>query len=227
MMRSYARAWTTRVTMLLFAALLTAAQGAVFLSPVAHSDPGALGNAEAAHPTVRSAFQPIYGPSAARFRLIEYADLECPYCASSFEDIRRWIDAHTDVSWHWRHLPLSVHEPVATQASRRVQCLGELEGNEAFWKAIAQHYGHVRPAFSAAARSGEDPKELRECLQSLRPDAAIRADADEAARLHIIATPTFVLQDQRTGEHITLQGAPDESLLLSAVDALIAASKSE
>lgn len=223
-MRTYARAWTTRLTMLLFAALLTAAQAAVFLSPVVEPDRGAQRIAAAVRPTVRSSIQPIYGNPAARFMLIEYADLECPYCASSFEGIRRWIDAHAEVSWHWRHLPLAMHEPLATEAARRVQCIGELQGNEAFWQAIAQHYQRLRRSVAAAKRSGEAPKGLQECLHSRRVDAAIRADADEAARLHIVATPTFLLQDQRTGRQITLQGPPDESLLLSAVDALLAAS---
>lgn len=223
MMRSDARAWTARVTILLFAALLTAAQGVVFLARVGESDPGAQRSVTPVRPALRSTFQPIYGNPAARFMLTEYADLECPYCARSFEGIRRWIEAQADVNWHWRHLPLAMHEPLATQAALRVQCMGELEGNEAFWKAIAEHYHHL----PAAPRSGQDPQRVWECLQSRQADAAIRADADEAARLHILATPTFVLQDQRTGRHITLQGAPDDSLLLSAVDALVAASNPE
>src|SRR5258708_3921169 len=36
----------------------------------------------------------IYGKGDARFTLVEYADLECPYCQAYFPIVRRWIDAN-------------------------------------------------------------------------------------------------------------------------------------
>src|SRR6266851_99555 len=60
----------------------------------------------------------IYGTEGARFTLVEYADLECPYCQAYFPILRRWIDAHPEVNWQWHHLPLSVHEPATSREAR-------------------------------------------------------------------------------------------------------------
>ncbi|MBN0189455.1 thioredoxin domain-containing protein, partial [Pseudomonas aeruginosa] len=48
----------------------------------------------------------LYGRADARFTVVEYADLECPFCRAYFAVLKRWIDAHPDVSWQWHHLPL-------------------------------------------------------------------------------------------------------------------------
>src|SRR5258708_25444356 len=85
----------------------------------------------------------IYGAQGARFTLIEYADLECPYCQAYFPILRRWIDAHPEVNWQWHHLPLSMHEPATTQEARVAECAGETGGPAAFWQAVASVYQHT------------------------------------------------------------------------------------
>jgi protein-disulfide isomerase len=35
-----------------------------------------------------------YGRADARFTVVEYADLECPFCRAYFAVLKRWIDAH-------------------------------------------------------------------------------------------------------------------------------------
>lgn len=61
----------------------------------------------------------LYGRSDARFTVVGYADLECPYCRAYFPTLQRWIDTHPEVNWQWHHLPLSMHEPAATAGARR------------------------------------------------------------------------------------------------------------
>ena len=56
-----------------------------------------------------------YGRADTRFTLIEYADLECPYCQAYFPTLRQWIDTSTDVNWQWHHLPLAMHEPAVAR----------------------------------------------------------------------------------------------------------------
>src|SRR5690606_1556557 len=73
---------------------------------------------------------------AARFTLIEYPDLERPYCQAYFPILMRWIDANPDVNWQWHHLPLAMHDPVATHQARLVECAGETGGHAAFWDAV-------------------------------------------------------------------------------------------
>lgn len=221
MMNFDARAYLTRALMLLLAALLTAAQASVFLNPA----PDSAWRPDAQRPALRSPTQRssdwTYGAAAARFTLIEYADLECPYCANSFADLRRWIDRHPDVNWQWRHLPLSSHEPHAMQAARKVECIGQSRGNTAFWKAVAEHYDRARHAVRPTHTDEDGSRALMKCLESTRADAVIRAHLEEARQSNINATPTLILRDRQGGNQIRLGGAPSEDVLLSAIDALL------
>jgi len=40
-----------------------------------------------------------YGRADARFTVVEYADLECPFCRAYFAVLKRWIDEHPEVAW--------------------------------------------------------------------------------------------------------------------------------
>ena len=86
----------------------------------------------------------LYGRADARFTVVGYADLECPYCRAYFPALKRWIDAHPEVNWQWHHLPLSMHEPAATAGARLVECAGETGGHATFWQAVAWLYSNTR-----------------------------------------------------------------------------------
>ncbi|GBQ20295.1 hypothetical protein AA12717_0526 [Gluconacetobacter sacchari DSM 12717] len=166
----------------------------------------------------------IYGRRDARFTVIEYADLECPYCRTYFPVLRRWIDAHPDVDWQWRHLPLPMHQPAALGEARLAECAGEVGGAAAFWNAVAWIYGHTRgdgQGLPADARLPFAGVTMQRCLDSSRPDDIVREQAAEAARAGIAATPTLRLLDRRTGRMLLLAGPVDGDALLSAIDLLL------
>ena len=167
----------------------------------------------------------IYGRTDARFTVIEYADLECPYCRAYFPALKRWIDAHTDVNWQWQHLPLSMHEPAATAGARLAECAGESGGHAAFWNAVEWVYTHTRGDGQGIPDSqrypGLTPAVVR-CLGSTQVDARIHAQAGEAGRDGIAATPTLRLHDHQSGRNLVLQGPVEGDALLSAIDLLVA-----
>jgi protein-disulfide isomerase len=169
----------------------------------------------------------IYGRSDARFTLVEYADLECPYCRAYLPVLRRWIDSNPDVNWQWHHLPLSIHEPAATADARLAECAGESGGNVAFWRTVDWIYSHTRGDGGGLPSDAEPPgalAKLHACLSSHRPDALIRQQVDEAARAQIAATPALRLIDHLTHKTLMLYGSVDGSVLSSAVDFLTAPS---
>lgn len=119
----------------------------------------------------------LYGRIEARFSVIEYADLECPYCRAYFPVLKRWVDVHPDVNWQWRHLPLAMHEPAATADARLAECAGEAGGTEAFWKTIAWIYANTRGGGQGLPRDMPYPDltpAMQRCLASNRPNALIR-----------------------------------------------------
>ncbi len=167
----------------------------------------------------------LYGRTDARFTVLEYADLECPYCRAYFPVLRQWIDTHPQVNWEWRHLPLTVHDPAATREARLAECAGEVGGNRAFWTAVEWIYSHTGGEGSGLPAGEELPgtnRELRACLASTRPDSVVRAHVDDAAAQEIDSTPTLRLLDHQSGQTLTLHGPVEGDSLLSAIDLLAA-----
>jgi hypothetical protein len=166
----------------------------------------------------------IYGTAGARFTLIEYADLECPYCQAYFPILRAWIDAHPEVNWQWHHLPLSIHEPATTREARIAECAGEIGGQSEFWRAVAWIYQHTRGDGQGLPTDAQYPHPsiaLEACLGGTRPDMWIRAQAEEAVHDGIAATPSLRLVDHQTGKALTLHGPVEGDALLSAIDLLV------
>lgn len=164
----------------------------------------------------------IYGASAARFTVVEFADLECAYCRMYFPTLRAWIDAHPDVNWEWRHLPLAEHEPAASEAARLCECAGEVGGAPLFWWTVQWFYQH--PDEHARGLDGlyqpATTRAIRQCLQSARPGTIVRHQQEEAAQQTISATPTLRLLDRRDGRTVTVTGVVSTDVLSSAIDAL-------
>ena len=172
----------------------------------------------------------LYGRADARFTVVGYADLECPYCRAYFPALKRWIDAHPEVNWQWHHLPLSMHEPAATANARLVECVGEAGGRAAFWQAVEWVYAHTRGDGQGLPEDLGYPgitQAAQQCLDSDHPDALIRAQSASAAQEGIKVTPTLRLQDRQSGKTLVLHGPVEGDALLSAIDLLAAGGTTE
>jgi len=171
-----------------------------------------------------------YGRTDARYTVIEYADLECPYCRAYFAVLKRWIDTHPEVGLQWHHLPLPMHEPAASKDARLVECVGEAGGHRAFWQAVEWVYTHTRgdgQGLPEGLRYPDLAPAAQQCLDSDRPDVVIRAQSVAAAQANIKATPTLRLQDREAGKTLLLHGPVEGDALLSAIDLLAAGGTGE
>ncbi|MCT1131225.1 DsbA family protein [Pseudomonas aeruginosa] len=165
------------------------------------------------------------GNPEGRFTLTLYADLECPFCREYFPQLKRWIGNNTDVALQWHHQPLAEHEPAASAEARLVECAAEAGGHVAFWQAIEWVYAHTRSGGQGlpdGLRYPESTPASEQCMASERPSAAIRAQAAEATKSGVTATPSLRLLDRQTGQAILLQGPIEGDALLSAMDMLAA-----
>lgn len=204
-------AWLGAATLVVLALLLVLARP---WSPHAHPSGQRSGTTAAGPPWV-------YGNAAARFTIVEYADLECPYCKAYFPVLKQWVDAHPEVNWQWHQLPLSMHEPAAMQEARLAECAGEADGTSAFWQTVAwiyQHTGSNGQGLPTGVPSPDMTPRVKACLGSSRPDAVIRVQTQAAGRAGIDATPTLQLLDHQNGRTLTLHGAVEGDALLSALD---------
>lgn len=81
----------------------------------------------------------ILGLPAAPVSVIEYSDIECPFCRrfhSTMQKIMTDYEASGKVSWTYRQFPLSIH-PKAYPESLAAECVATNYDNASFWKFVS------------------------------------------------------------------------------------------
>jgi protein-disulfide isomerase len=78
-----------------------------------------------------------YGNQNAEVVIIEYSDLQCPYCSKAHVILKKIVDdSNGQIVWIYRHLPLVSLHPNAFAAAHTSECVASIAGNDAFWKFI-------------------------------------------------------------------------------------------
>ena len=190
---------TAALLALLLGAAATAAETP---APTPPPDPPAL-SAEAQSPAPAPAPRPVryfnqMGSADAPVLLLEFTDLQCPYCArhalQTFPQLKRdYIDTGK-VQYASRDLPLERHRH-AFPAAVASRCAGE-QGK--FWEfrhaLFAQQDSLAsEPYARIAGELGLDVERLEACRKDGRQADNVRADIALARLSNISATPSFVL----------------------------------
>jgi protein-disulfide isomerase len=85
----------------------------------------------------------FYGNKNAEVVIVEYGDLECPYCATVHPTIQKIITEYDGkVAWVFRHFPLSIHANAHIKA-QAAECAWEQGGDEAFFKYLDATYSAI------------------------------------------------------------------------------------
>jgi len=85
----------------------------------------------------------MMGSANATVKIIEYSDLECPYCKMFHETAKRLVtESGGNVSWVYRHWP--IHQN-SFQKLVAAECVAKLKGNDAFWKYVELIFGLMNP----------------------------------------------------------------------------------
>ncbi|MBI4122802.1 MAG: DsbA family protein [Parcubacteria group bacterium] len=129
----------------------------------------------------------VRGNIAAPVTIVEFSDLECPFCKSFHPTVNRALAEYGEnVRWVYKHFPLDQLHPKADKEAEAAECAGELGGNDMFWKyvdrvfeitpsnngldlallpQIAQEIGLNRAAFEACLNSGTYADHVEEDYQ--------------------------------------------------------------
>jgi protein-disulfide isomerase len=139
---------------------------------------------------------PSIGPADAPVTIIEFSDYQCPFCQIWYKQVyQQLLASYPDkLLFVYRDMPSSAH-PEALPAAEAANCAGE---QSAYWKyqdaLFNKQYGLNRAAYEHYASDlGLDSVAFVACLDSHRYQAEIQADADEATRIGITGTPSFVI----------------------------------
>jgi protein-disulfide isomerase len=91
---------------------------------------------------------PVKGNADAPITIIEFSDYECPFCQRHFNStypqiVSEYLDTGK-AKLVFRDLPLSFHDPVATQAAVAANCAREQGGDEAYFKFHDEYYSRTK-----------------------------------------------------------------------------------
>jgi protein-disulfide isomerase len=182
--------------------------------------------------------RPIRGNPAAKVTVINFDDLECPYCARMHQSIfPSTLERYKDkVRFIYKDDPLTELHPWAMHASVDANCLAAQSG-DVYWTYVDYVHAHGQeisgqdrnPAKSFAALdriarqqatlAKFDPSKfakLDACL-AVQDESQVRASAREAESLKIEGTPALFVDGER------IDGAVPEDQLWLVIDRALSA----
>jgi len=171
----------------------------------------------------------VIGRDDAPVTIIEFTDLQCPYCArfasQTFPRLKREYVDTGKLRYTSRDLPLPFHS-FALPAAVASRCAGE-QGR--FWEYrealfASQSLLGTEPYGRIAGQLGLDVGQLEACRAKGEQESNVRADLAMAAQHGIRSTPTFVVGRVVDGEFQgeVVSGAQPYEFFKAKLDALLA-----
>ena len=157
----------------------------------------------------------VRGPESALVTLVEYGDLECPYCNQAEPVVRELLTDFGDLRYVWRHLPLDDVHPHARLAAEATEAA---DAQGAFWEMhdlLFEHQDALRKSdlVRYAEQLGLDVERFTADLRERRFADRVSSDVDGADLSGVSGTPTFFINGRRH------HGAFDIATLSAAVRA--------
>jgi protein-disulfide isomerase len=174
---------------------------------------------------------PTWGSRNAPVTIVEFADLQCPYCGRAEGTLRRVREVYgpDTVRIVWKHCPLPFHQN-ARPAAEVATGVRALSGNGAFWAFVegafqAQSHGGMMDDdhFAAWAKQAgvADVDGLLAGLASHKWGPKVDADLGEARDVGVSGTPAFYVNGVR------LVGAQPFEAFHDLVEQQLAAAKAK
>ncbi len=173
----------------------------------------------------------ILGNPDAPIKVVEYSDLECPFCKNfhtTMHQIMQYYGSGGQVAWVFRHFPLAQLHSKAPREAQAAECAGELGGSEAFWKYVDRVF-EVTPSSNGldlaqlpviAGEVGLNVEAFNQCLASEKYAKKVSDSYQEAIKLGAQGTPyTLIMVGEQA---VTLPGNQPYDSMRAAIDAVLA-----
>lgn len=158
--------------------------------------------------------------------IIEYSDLECPFCKRFHETMKQVLAANPGkVRWVYRHFPLTQLHSQAQKEAEATECAGEQgkfwEMTDKIFEVTPSNDGLPLPLLPDLARQAgvRDIAKFQKCLDSGASAARVRADAEDAVTAGGRGTPYSVVLTA-DGRKDAIPGAVDAEQVQQLLDAL-------
>lgn len=169
----------------------------------------------------------VRGASNPVVTIIEYSDLECPFCKRFHDTMKQVVAAYPDkVRWVYRHAPLVELHTKAPAEANAAECAGE-QGK--FWEFTDKVF-EVSPTNNGldaaqlpiiAQEVGvANAAQFKTCLDSNKYASVVSADLEDAKTAGMRGTPYSVAFNAK-GVKVPINGALSLESVKSTVDNLL------
>ncbi len=191
-------------------ALLLAVNQVVLVRRVAALKPGSVATQQRAEPAngstlekgkfvAVSAKEPRLGSADAKYTLIEYSDMDCPFCTRWHRTVEQVIQEQpTKLSKVFRHLPLESIHPKARPQNEAIACVQQ-ESPAAAWGTINAVFAR-KPAswtqdevVAAAVTAGANEAAVRSCISAGTGTQIVNEHIAQVDELGASGTPFSLL----------------------------------
>lgn len=201
-------------------------------APAPEATPHGAPNAAAAVQADTEATFNVLGREDAPVAMVEFSDLQCPYCATyalrTFPQLKR---AYIDTGkMHYAAIsfPLPMHA-YAIPAAVAARCAGKQGKFWQFRDALFADQAQIAsdPYDALAGKLGLDVAKFKSCRRDIRQDSYVREDLAMARRDGITSTPSFMIGRVVDGElqAETMSGAKSFEEFAAVIDKILAAGK--
>lgn len=175
----------------------------------------------------------VLGDKNAPITIIEFADFECPFCKSSFEELlpelkKDYIDTGK-VKLVYRDFPLDFHENAQKEAEA-AECARDQGGDVTFFKYHDELYNQTKsngtglaltqlPVIARSLRL--DTNQFQECLDSNKYKGEVNKDLSDGMAAGVTGTPTWFMgkvNDDGTMTTTQLSGAQPFAVFKTIID---------
>lgn len=168
----------------------------------------------------------VRGNPSAPVKIVEYSDLECPFCKRFHLTMQEVMNAYGDkVAWVYKHFPLdNIHSKARAEANA-AECAGEQGGSKIFWDYIDRIFA-VTPSNNGLdlnelpniARSlNLDIKKFEQCLIANKYAQRIESHYREGLDIGALGTP-YSIVIAPNGQKGVVNGAQDYSAVKKVID---------
>lgn len=167
----------------------------------------------------------IRGNKDAKILLVEYSDMECPFC-KKFHGVlnQAYTEYGNQIGWVYRHFPLEQLHSKAKKEAEATECAYELGGDHIFWEYLNRIF-EITPAnnkleavelVNTAKYVGLNEAEFTKCLDSGKYADKVAKQLQSGLDAGVKSTPTtFIVTAKGT---YPLTGATDYQTLKTNIE---------
>ncbi|MEI6400026.1 MAG: thioredoxin domain-containing protein [bacterium] len=153
--------------------------------------------------------------ASAQVTIIEYSDLECPFCRLFHGTLMQAMQKYPGkIVWVYRNYPIeSLHKKTRFETNA-LECIGGIGGNTAYWNALNEIMATTKSNDgldlstipTIAKNAGVSQTDFEQCMTNKTYDAKIMAQVAEVQALGVQGTPFSIVINNATGETTPIMG---------------------